>query len=203
MIFYPSTTFFTITMASKSNASSRGTGAVTAKVTPPATQPTYLSNTQFASLLATIKQSHTRLEQKVANFRSDMKVAQEEAATKVVTRIQRDNPYQYKGKVRKEQAFFNEKAVRKGSRGASRLCLQREGSKGGTRCPGEHQRFASSIANLSVSMSHVCPNTWLCAGATMGQVLGHTCDIETDLLSGSWRLGWETLCLLEWLSKAY
>ena len=69
--------FPTIPMASKSTS-------VTAKVIPPSSQS---STDQFATLLAAIKQSETRLDQKLVAFRSDLKEAQEEAATKAANRV--------------------------------------------------------------------------------------------------------------------
>ena len=92
--------FPTIPMASKSIS-------VTAKVIPPSSQSsTDPSNAQFATLLAAIKQSETRLDQKLVAFRSDLK---EEAATKAANRVRRDKPYAYKKKAHEEQATFNEK----------------------------------------------------------------------------------------------
>ena len=46
-----------------------------------------------------------RVDQKLADFRSDMK---EEVATKAANRVRHDKPYEYK-KPHKEQASFNKK----------------------------------------------------------------------------------------------
>ena len=95
--------FPTIPMATKSTS-------VTAKVIPPSSQSsTDPSNAQFATLLAAIKQSETRLDQKLVAFRSDLKEAQEEAATKAANRVRRDKPYAYEKKAHEEQATLNEK----------------------------------------------------------------------------------------------
>lgn len=69
-------------MASKSKMLSIGTSSVMAQVTQPfAGQKTLilkLFGSQFASFLSAIKQSEAKLEHKFADFRSDMKEAQEE-----------------------------------------------------------------------------------------------------------------------------
>ena len=84
----------------------RSVPPVTATVVPPGTEP---SSSQFATLLAAIKQSEARLDQKLADFRSDMKETQEEAAAKAASRVRREKPYEYKKKAHEEQATFNEK----------------------------------------------------------------------------------------------
>ena len=96
-------------MASKQNSGGANTSAVTATVIPPTTQAADPSSTQFATLLAAIRQSETRLDQKLAVFRSDIREAQEEAATKAVNRVRRDKPYDFKKRAHEEQASFNEK----------------------------------------------------------------------------------------------
>ena len=95
-------------MASKQNSGGATTGAVTATVIPPTTLTSDPSHSQFATLLAAIRQLETRLDHKLPDFRTDMKEAQEEAATKAANRVRRDKPYDYK-KTREEQASFNEK----------------------------------------------------------------------------------------------
>ena len=96
-------------MASKQNSGGANTSAVTATVIPPTTQAADQSSTQFATLLAAIRQSETRLDQKLAGFRSDIREAQEEAATKAVNRVRHDKPYDFKKRAHEEQASFNEK----------------------------------------------------------------------------------------------
>ena len=99
-------------MASKSKTPATGTGAVTAQVIQTsagqANPTSELSSSQFTSLLSAIQQSETRLEQKFADFKSDIKEAQEEAATKAANRVRRDKPYGYKKKGHEEQAAFND-----------------------------------------------------------------------------------------------
>ena len=91
--------FPTIPMASKSTS-------VTAKVIPPSSQSsTDPSNAQFASFWP---RSSSRRLGWTRNW-SDLKEAQEEAATKAANRVRRDKPYAYKKKAHEEQATFNEK----------------------------------------------------------------------------------------------
>ena len=93
-------------MASKSKSPSTSTitgPSVTAQVVQPHGPPTgsELSRSQFASLLAAIKDSESRLDQRF----SDFKGAQEEAAK----RVRHEKPYDYKKKAHEEQATFNAK----------------------------------------------------------------------------------------------
>ena len=71
--------------------------------------PGELPSSQFASLLAAIQQSESRLDQRFADFKSEMKGAQEEAAAKAASRVHLEKPYQYKKKTHEEQAIFNDK----------------------------------------------------------------------------------------------
>ena len=71
--------------------------------------PGKLPSSQFTSLLAAIQQSESRLDQQFADFKSEMKGAQEEAAAKAASRVRREKPYQYKKKAHEEQATFNDK----------------------------------------------------------------------------------------------
>ena len=96
-------------MASKSKSPSTSTitgPSVTAQVVQPHGPPTgsELSRSQFASLLAAIKDSESRLDQRF----SDFKGAQEEAA-KAAKRVRHEKPYDYKKKAHEEQATFNAK----------------------------------------------------------------------------------------------
>ena len=91
---------------------------VTAQVLPPPApsgsavgsrprQPESLSESQFSSLLSAMQESERRLDRKLADFRSDVRQAQDEAATKAVSRVQREKPYEFKRKAHEEQARFN------------------------------------------------------------------------------------------------
>ena len=80
---------------------------VTAQVLPSITAKQTISTnqlpvSQFASLLAAIRDSEYRLDRKLADFKPDIQQAQDEAATKAVNRVQNDKPYQYKKKAHKE-----------------------------------------------------------------------------------------------------
>ena len=66
-----------------------------------------LPGSQFAALLAAICDSKHRLDRKLANFKADVKQAQDAAAMKVVHCVRNNKPYQYKRKAHKEQAHFN------------------------------------------------------------------------------------------------
>ena len=79
-------------MASKSKSPSTSTIAgpsVTAQVVQPHGPPTgsELSRSQFASLLAAIKDSESRLD---PDFKTDIKGAQEEAAAKAAKRVRHE-----------------------------------------------------------------------------------------------------------------
>ena len=66
-----------------------------------------LPGSQFAALLAAIRDSEHRLDRKLADFKTDVQQAQDEAATKAVNRVRNDKPYHYKKKADEEQARFN------------------------------------------------------------------------------------------------
>ena len=66
-----------------------------------------LPGSQFASLLASIRDFEHRLDQKLADFKADVQQAQDEAATKAGNRVRNDKPYQNKEKAHEEQARFN------------------------------------------------------------------------------------------------
>ena len=91
---------------------------VTAQVLPPSApggsavgtrprQSESLSESQFSTLLYAMKESERRLDRKLADFRSNVRQAQDEAATKAVNRVQRERPYEFKRKAHEEQARFN------------------------------------------------------------------------------------------------
>ena len=63
--------------------------------------------TQFSQLLSAIKESHTRFNAKLNNFREEIRQYQEEAATKALKRARHEKPYQFKRKGNEEQAAFN------------------------------------------------------------------------------------------------
>ena len=101
-------------MASKSKSPSTSTitgPSVTAQVVQPHGPPTgsELSRSQFASLLAAIKDSESRLDRRFSDFKTDIKGAQEEAAAKAAKRVRHEKPYDYKKKAHEEQATFNAK----------------------------------------------------------------------------------------------
>ena len=66
-----------------------------------------LPGSQFAALLAAIRDSEHWLDRKLADFKADVQQAQDEAATKAVNRVRNDKPYHYKKKAHEEQARFN------------------------------------------------------------------------------------------------
>jgi exonuclease VII large subunit len=57
--------------------------------------------------LSAIKESERRLDNKLADFKADVRQAQDEAATKAVSKMRHDKPYEYKKKSHEEQARFN------------------------------------------------------------------------------------------------
>ena len=64
---------------------------------------------QFAQLLATIQENQTRTDNQLAEFRAEMRLSQEDAATKALKRVRHERPYAFKRKGNEEQATFNEK----------------------------------------------------------------------------------------------
>ena len=70
-------------------------------------QPEPLSESQFSSLLSAMQESQRRLDRKLAEFKSDVRQAQDEAATKAINRVRREKPYEFKRKAHEEQARFN------------------------------------------------------------------------------------------------
>ena len=86
-------------------SSGTGGGPSGAKTTTPTTQPTF-SGSQFASLLSAIQDSEQRLDRKLAEYKADVRQAQDDVAAKAVNRVQ---PYTYKKKAHEEQARFNGK----------------------------------------------------------------------------------------------
>ena len=86
-----------------------GAGSSRASATALATslQPGQLSGSQVASLLSAIQQSERHLDNKLADFKADVRQAHDEAATKAVSKMRHDKPYEYKKKSHEEQARFN------------------------------------------------------------------------------------------------
>ena len=66
-----------------------------------------IPETQFPQLLSAIKESYARFDAKLTNFREEMKLGQEEAATKALKRARHEKPFQFKRKGNEEQAAFN------------------------------------------------------------------------------------------------
>ena len=96
-------------MSSSESNTSGATPNVTARVLQQTRVTAELLSSQFTSLLAAIQQSETRLDQKLSEFKTEMKGAQEEAAAKAASRVRLEKPYEYKRKAHEEQATFNTK----------------------------------------------------------------------------------------------
>ena len=143
---------------------------VTAQVLPPPApggsavgsrprQSESLSESQFSSLLSAMQESERRLDRKLADFRTDVRQAQDEAATKAVNRVQREKPYEFKRKPHEEQARFNahfEESVREAQHALATVddspSLQRaqEALEKGTRLLAERQKLIK-IADRSAN----------------------------------------------------
>ena len=160
-----STSSSSFKMASKSKTSA----TVTAQVLPPSSvaggsgsssvTPATLSGSQFTSLLTAIQESERRLDQKLADFKADVRQAQDEAATKAVHRMRHDKPFEYKKKANGEQARFNaqvEETVQEAQEALSTLeeapALQRaqEALEKGARLLAERQKLIK-IADRSAN----------------------------------------------------
>ena len=63
----------------------------------------------LAQLMEAIESSHTRMEEKFAQFRSEVRLGQEEAAAKALKRARYEKPYSFKKKGNEAQALFNSK----------------------------------------------------------------------------------------------
>ena len=160
-----STSSSSFKMASKSKTSA----TVTAQVLPPSSvaggsgsssvTPATLSGSQFTSLLTAIQESERRLDRKLADFKADVRQAQDEAATKAVHRMRHDKPFEYKKKAHGEQARFNvqvEETVQEAQEALSTLeeapALQhtQEALEKGARLLAERQKLIK-IADRSVN----------------------------------------------------
>ena len=98
-------------MATKALPQQAGTSRTPAAETPGVTatvlQATALPASQFTALLAAIQDSERKLDGKLAEFKSDVRKAQEDATAKAIARARQDKPYEYKKKSHDEQARFN------------------------------------------------------------------------------------------------
>ena len=63
----------------------------------------------LAQLMEAIESSHARMEEKFAQFRSEVRLGQEEAAAKALKRARYEKPYSFKKKGNEAQALFNSK----------------------------------------------------------------------------------------------
>ena len=106
-----------------------------------------------------MQESKRRLDRKLADFRSDVRQAQDEAATKAVNRVQREKSYEFKRKAHEEQARFNaqiEESVREAQHSLATVddspSLQRaqEALEKGTRLLAERQKLIK-IADRSAN----------------------------------------------------
>ena len=68
-----------------------------------------ISSDQFAQLMGAITESHSRMEEKLGEFRTEVRQGQEEAAAKALKRARYEKPYAFKRKGNEEQAEFNAK----------------------------------------------------------------------------------------------
>ena len=66
-----------------------------------------ISTDQFATLMAKISRSNVQVATQLTEFKDEVRLGQEEAASKVLKRARHDKPYQYKRKGNEEQATFN------------------------------------------------------------------------------------------------
>ena len=74
---------------------------------PPAVPGLSIAPGQSTQLLEAITSSQTRMEQRFAEFRDEVRQGQEEAATKALKRAKFEKPYTYRRKGNEEQAVFN------------------------------------------------------------------------------------------------
>ena len=68
-----------------------------------------ISSDQFAQLMGAITESHSRMEEKLGEFRTEVRQGQEEAAAKALKCARYEKPYAFKRKGNEEQAEFNAK----------------------------------------------------------------------------------------------
>ena len=64
---------------------------------------------QFAQLMEAITASQTRMDERFAEFRTEVRQGQEDAAAKALKRARYEKPYEFKRKGNEEQASFNAK----------------------------------------------------------------------------------------------
>lgn len=67
-----------------------------------------ISSSQFESLMAAISTSNTSLEQKLSEFKNDMKRGQDEATERIIKKAKREKCYAFNKKGNQDQYEFNE-----------------------------------------------------------------------------------------------
>ena len=68
-----------------------------------------MTQDQFSLLMGAFSASQTRMEERFAEFRAEIRLEQEDAAAKALKRARYEKPYEYKRKGNQEQAAFNAK----------------------------------------------------------------------------------------------
>ena len=68
-----------------------------------------MTQDQFSLLMGAFSASQTRMEERFAEFRAEIRLGQEDAAAKALKRARYEKPYEYKRKGNQEQAAFNAK----------------------------------------------------------------------------------------------
>ena len=68
-----------------------------------------MTQDQFSLLMGAFSASQTRIEERFAEFRAEIRLGQEDAAAKALKRARYEKPYEYKRKGNQEQAAFNAK----------------------------------------------------------------------------------------------
>ena len=68
-----------------------------------------MTQDQFSLLMGAFSASQTRMEERFAEFRAEIRLEQEDAAARALKRARYEKPYEYKRKGNQEQAAFNAK----------------------------------------------------------------------------------------------
>ena len=68
-----------------------------------------MTQDQFSLLMGAYSASQTRMEERFAEFRAEIRLGQKDAAAKALKRARYEKPYEYKRKGNREQAAFNAK----------------------------------------------------------------------------------------------
>ena len=68
-----------------------------------------MTQVQFSLLMGAFSASQTRMEERFAEFRAEIRLGQEDTAAKALKRARYEKPYEYKRKGNQEQAAFNAK----------------------------------------------------------------------------------------------